>query len=112
MKYVVELNDSDGVIFQMELILPWLEFTADTGNSTWRAIDSGFIKYHRGGCKAIKEHGFAPIDIYVLSGGYKGIKFLGFFDSLGLVNSSGTGKIQPSWTVNFNYGSFGWTLIS
>ncbi len=112
MKYVVELNDVDGNHFQIEMHLPWLSSTTDLGNSTWKALNEGFIKYHSGGCDHVKKGGFEPADIYLFVGEYWGIKFLKFFDSAGLVNSSGAGEIMQPWVVSFKPGAFGWTLIS
>jgi len=112
MKYVVELNDVDGNSFQIEMHLPWMEFTADTGNSTWKVLNEGFIKYRSGGCEALKKSGWEPTHIQLLSGKYWGIKFFKFFDSAGLVNSSGEGVSMQPWVVSFKPGDFGWTLIS
>jgi hypothetical protein len=112
MKYVVELNDVDGNHFQIEMHMPWLSSTTDTGNSTWKALDSGFIKYHSGGCEAVKKGGFEPTDIRLVEGDTYGIQIFKFFDWAGLVNSSGAGEADQPWVVNFKAGSFGWTLIS
>ena len=112
MKYIVELNDDDGKHFQIEMHLPWLSSTADTGNSTWKVLNEGFIKYRSGGCDVIKEWGFGPTDIRLILGEHWGIKFFKFIDTPGLVNSSGAGEIMQPWVVNFKPGTFGWTLIS
>ena len=112
MKYVVELNDADGKHFQIEMHMPWLSTTTIPENSTWKALDEGFIKYHSGGCMAGKEKGLHPTDIVLIAVEHWGIKFFKFFDYAGLVNSSGSGEIVQSWVVNFKPGKFGWTLIS
>ena len=112
MKYVVELNDVDGNHFQIEMHLPWLSSTTNVGNSTWKVLNEGFIKYRSGGCNATKETGFGPMEIQLVFGGYSGSSFFKFFDSAGLVNSSGSGEIAQPWVVNFKPGTFGWTLIS
>lgn len=112
MKYIVELNDDDGKHFQIEMHLPWLEYTIDVGNTTWKALDSGFIKYHSGGCLRDKKGGFEPTDIRLVEGEYYGIQLFKFFDSASLVNSSGVGKVEQPWCVSFKPGKFGWTLIS
>ncbi len=112
MKYIVELNDDDGNHFQIEMHLPWQESSTDAGNSTWKALDSSFIKYHSGGCVANKKVGFHPTDIVLISVEYWGIKFSALFDWAGLVNSSGAGEAMQPWCVNFKPGKFGWTLIS
>ncbi len=113
MKYVVELNDVDGKHFQIEMHLPWVVRSADPGNTTWKALDEGFIKYHSGGCESEKSAWTGPVNIYLLFGGPTwGIKFSGFFDSSTLVNSSGSGEIMQPWVVSFKPGTFGWTLIS
>ncbi len=112
MKYVVELNDVDGSHFQIEMHLPWFENLTDTGNSTWKALNEGFIKYRSGGCEALRESAFATTDIRLVSGEHWGIKFFKFFGSGGLVNSSGAGEVLQPWVVNFKPGTFGWTLIS
>ena len=112
MKYVVELNDVDGNHFQIEMHLPWISSTTDQGNSTWKALNEGFIKYHSGGCHDAKIGGIAPTDILLFEGEYWGIKFRKFFDWAGLVNSSGSGEIMQPWSMDFKPGEFGWTLIS
>ena len=75
-------------------------------------MDSGFIKYHSGGCSACKTSALSATEIDLLWGGTTGLWFLNFFDAMGLVNSSGSGEIMQPWVVNFKPGSFGWTLIS
>lgn len=112
MKYVVELNDVDGNHFQIEMHLPWLSNTTNVGNSTWKVLNEGFIKYRSGGCKAFKGFGLEPTNIQLVLGEYWGIKFLKLFDSADLVNSSGSGEIVQNWVVSFKPGKFGWTLIS
>lgn len=112
MKYVVELNDSDGNSFQVEMKLPWIDWLTEIENSSWKTLDKGFIKYHSGGCHTGKERGFNPTNVQLVMNGEYGITFFGFFDSLGLVNSSGKGEIRQTWLVSFKPGEFGWTLIS
>ena len=112
MKYIVELNDVDGNHFQIEMHLPWNSRKTYDGNSTWKALDSGFIKYHSGGCQTGENASFEPTDIELICGETWGIEFSAFFDSAGLVNSSGAGEVIQPWCVNFKSGKFGWTLIS
>ena len=112
MKYIVELNDSDGNNFQVEMHLPWLSSTSVAGNSTWKTLEKGFLKYHSGGCHAEKKIGYEPTNIQLLMDGTTGIQFFEFFDGMGLVNSSGNGTAHQTWVVGFKPGGFGWTLIS
>lgn len=112
MKYIVELNDVDGNHFQIEMHLPFFSFDAEVGNSTWKTLDEGFVKYHSGGCYATKEKGHVPINIFLLMNGLYGIRFFELFDDNSFINSSGKGMAEQSWVVNFKPGGFGWTLIS
>ncbi|CAN5251371.1 hypothetical protein BH10ACI1_BH10ACI1_24660 [soil metagenome] len=112
MKYVVELNDDDGNHFQIEMHLPWLSLTTDEGNSTWKTLDKGFIKYHSGGCHAVKLSYVGATSMQLVIKGGSGIQFFGLFDAMGLINSSGKGMAEQTWAVSFKSGEFGWTLIS
>lgn len=99
-------------IFRSRCTLPLLSCTTDTNNSTWKSLNSGFIKYHSGGCDFQKKFGYSPTDIQLVMNGFTGIRFFNLFDELGLVNSSGKGMAQQPWVVSFKPGGFGWTLIS
>jgi hypothetical protein len=112
MKYVVELNDDDGKSFQVEMHLPWAETLTNPGNSSWKTLDKGFIKYHSGGCSSQNDPWFKPVNIRLVTNGLYGVEFFGFFDGLGIVNSSGKGEAQQNWAVGFKPGGFGWALVS
>lgn len=112
MKYVVELNDDDGKSFQIEMHLSFFTTSIHPDNSSWKALDKGFIKYHSGGCKADKQFGFKPSDIKLIANGHYGIEFFELFDGMTLINSSGKGMAQQPWAVSFKPGEFSWALIS
>jgi hypothetical protein len=51
MKYVVEISDIEGLTCRIKLSLPVRKIGTTVENSSWRALDEGFLKYRSGGCE-------------------------------------------------------------
>ena len=113
MRYVVELNDENGKHFQIELHVPFISGDSNPSNSTWRALEGGFIKFHSGGCRAGKGGELIPkpTSLLLASGSTMVAVLDDVFDRLGFVNSSGSGIIGFGCQLNFT-SRFNWTLIS
>ncbi len=115
MNYVVEIGDQDGKTCKLSLTMPLIKSTANQGNSTWRVLDEGFIKYRSGGCflNNPDDTGWASSgNLYLVYGETYGIVLNVFVDGMRLVNDSGGGIIYQAWCVNFKPGVLNWVLIS
>ena len=115
MNYIIELTDDDGNSGRIKVSLPLFKNYADTGNSTWKVLDEGFFKYRSGGCRIKSSTGRTESgvtgDLYLFvnpKAGW-GVKLDDFIDEFSLLNSSGGGRVQQPWVVNFKPGSIGWT---
>lgn len=98
----------------MYLTLPLIKSTSNTGNSTWRVLEEGFIKYRGGGCYLHNpdDKGFASTgNLYLVYGKTYGIVLNVFVDNWRLVNDSGSGVIYQSWCVSCKPGVLNWVLI-
>jgi hypothetical protein len=119
MKYLVEISTNlddlpdSRKTARVDLRLPFLSLTTKPTNSTWLAVDGGGNLSHRsGGCDSSKDWGLVSTDILLMWQTFQVGIFYAFFDSLGLVNTTGTGKMsEPYFGSPFIVGDIAWTLI-
>ena len=111
MEYKVELSDSGGQSFRVRLEIPFISTTTNPKNSSFRVLDSGYIRYSSGGCNAAKKGGPNPTDIQFVVFDRSGLWLNAMFDWAGFVNSSGGGKLTPSWATGAKAGPIQWVLL-
>lgn len=110
-RYRVEITDSDGNSFRVQLSLPLDIAGTDPANSTWSVADEGFLKYRSGGCSGVGA--FAePLDLGLLRGRKEyGVVLYQFTDWVRFVNDSGDGRVAGSWAGSLTPGDITWVLL-
>jgi hypothetical protein len=115
MQYLVEITDKDGNSFQVRLKLASPMKRITVKNSTWKVVDEGYLKYRNGGCawSHSDEGSFGPADLYLCVGDPPtwGVVLWQFFDTLTVVNDSGSGWIHPVWATGAKSGNMSWVLL-
>jgi hypothetical protein len=111
LEYKVQISDRDGQSFRVRLEIPFISTTTNPNNSSFRVLDSGYIRYSSGGCNAAKDSGPNPTDIQFVVFKSSGLCLNAMFDWAGFVNSSGDGKLSPSWATGAKAGPINWVLL-
>ncbi len=115
MKYVIELSDAEGLSCRVSLSLPLRKVSTSIGNSSWKVLDEGFLKYRSGGCdlrSAVPGRKFDVTgNLFLCVGAYYGVILNNFTSEWALVNDSGSGNVFQTWVKNCKPGAIGWALL-